>query len=101
MAQESIGAEIAELRGAFNGLKDQILVDNAYMKGKLDTIVAALATKVGMEAYERDTGKFNRRLHDIEIKSPAIIQQIVLVLSTGTVAALVSAVVSYLMGKLP
>lgn len=94
---DNIGERIAGLEAEFRSFKEQITTDNSYIKGKLDVIVAALSTKVGLEAYERETGKFNARLHDVEIKSPAIIRDIVLVLSTG----MVMAVVTYLIGQLP
>lgn len=94
---DNIGERIAGLEAEFKSFKEQILSDNSYIKGKLDVIVAALSTKVGLEAYERESGKFNSRIHDMEIRSPAIVRDIVLVLSTGVVMA----VITFLINRLP
>ena len=94
---DNIGERIAGLEAEFRGFKEQITTDNSYIKGKLDVIVTALSSKVGMEAYEREMGKFNTRIHDMEIRSPAFVRDIVLVLSTGTIMA----IISYLISQLP
>lgn len=92
-----IGERIASLEAEFRSFKEQITTDNSYIKGKLDVIVAALSTKVGLEAYERETGRFNTRIHNMEIRSPAIIRDIVLVLSTGVVMG----VITYMISRVP
>lgn len=97
MPDPTIGERIAGLEAEFRSFKEQITTDNSYIKGKLDVIVAALSTKVGLEAYERESNKFNTRLHGMEVRTPVIVQQITLVLSTGVIMA----VVSYLINRLP
>lgn len=96
MADATIGERIASLEAEVSGFKAQILSDNAYIKGKLDAIVTALATKVGLEAYEREMGKFNARMRSIEVQPSTIIQQMVLGATMGIVVAIISYVVSHL-----
>ncbi len=109
---DSIGERVAALTASFNGFKDEMVSNNKYVREKLDTITASLPNKVDrpycqdrhekldglIREVEKD-GKYEKLADKVDIlegKTPAIIQQIVLVFATGTVMA----IVSYVIGKL-
>ncbi len=107
-----LGERIAALESSFNGFRDEMLSNNKYVRGKLDTITAALPDKVdrpycqdqheklddNLREIEKD-GKHDKltvRVEKLEQKAPAIVQYIVLIFATGTVMS----IVSYVIGKL-
>lgn len=110
---DNIGERIASLEAALKSFRHEMLKDNEYLRDKVDSIVTLLSRKVDRAyCYERH-GKLDERLGEaekdgkhselekriraLELKAPAIIQQIVLVLSMG----IVMAVVSHLINQLP
>ena len=110
---DNIGERIAGLEVGLKSFRHEMLKDNAYIREKLDFIVNLLPEKVDRSyCYERHDkldekvgelerdGKYEKlaeKVGELEKKTPVIVQQIVLVLSTG----IVMAIVSYLIGKIP
>ena len=113
MAETNIGERIAGLEVGLKSFRHEMLKDNEYIRNKLDFIVNLLPEKVDRSyCYERHDkldekvselekdGKYEKlteKVNKLEQKTPVIIQQIVLVLSTG----IVMAIVSYVIGRLP
>lgn len=109
----NIGERLAGIEAAFNSFRHEILDDNKYIRDKLDTIADSLSQKVDrtycqdrheklgdkVADLEKDGkhDKLEKRIRALELKAPAIIRDIVLVFSTGTVMA----AVSYLISRLP
>ena len=110
MADTNIGERIAGLEAEFKSFRNETLKDNTYIRQKLDYIANLLPEKVdrpychtrhekldekvgGLEKDGRYT-TLDERLRELEQKAPAIIQQIVLVLSTGVVMAIISYAIS-------
>lgn len=110
---DNIGERIAGLEVGFKSFRDEMLKDNEYIRTKLDAIAESLTNKVDRSyCYERHdrldekvgelekNGKYEKlaeKIGELEKKTPVIVQQIVLVLSTGVVMA----IVSYVIGRIP
>ena len=92
MADTNIGERVATLEAQFEAFQNHVTTNQRQIMDKLDKIEVAFETR---------REKVNTKFAEIDKKTPAIIQQIVLVLSTGSVAAIISAAVSYWMSKLP
>ena len=102
---DNIGERIAGLEAEFKSFRNETLKDNEYIRNKLDYIANLLPEKVDRaychtrhEKLDEKVGELNKngkytvleeRLRELEQKAPAIIQQIVLVLSTGIVGGVV------------
>ena len=107
-----IGERIASLEAEFKSFRNETLMNNAYIRQKLDDIANLLPQKVGrpycQTRHEKlgetireieKNGKYEKlaeKVEELQQRTPAIIQQIVLVFATGTVMA----IVSYVIGKL-
>lgn len=92
---DKIGERIASLEARFEGFQqrfdtfqDQMSTNQGLIMAKLDKIETIFETR---------KIRVDDKLSEMEKKTPAIIQQIVLVLSTG----IVMAIVSYLIKQLP
>jgi len=97
MLDTNIGERIASLEAEFRGFRSEMLKDNEYIKRRLDTIVDGLSSKVDRSyCYERHN-KLDDVIGELRIKTPAIIQTIVVALTTGLVMALAT----YVIGHLP
>ncbi|MBC8520761.1 MAG: hypothetical protein H8D26_02040 [Methanomicrobia archaeon] len=95
MAETNVGERIASLEARFNGFQqrfdtfqDQMSTNQGLIMGKLDKIEGG---------FEARRTRVDNKFSELDKKTPALIQQIVLVLSTGVVMA----VVSYLISGLP
>ena len=95
MADTNIGERIASLEARFEGFQqrfdtfqDQMATNQDLIMAKLDKIETIFDTR---------RIRVDNKISEMEKKTPAIIQQIVLVLSTGVVMA----IVSYVIGRLP
>ncbi len=107
-----LGERIAALESSFNGFRDEMLSNNKYVRGKLDTITASLPNKVDrpycQERHDKlddnfreieKNGKYEKlakKVEDLQKRAPAVIQYIVLVSAMGVV----SAIISFVMDKL-
>lgn len=101
---DNIGERIASLEAEFRAFRSEMTKDNEYIRQKLDYIADSLTEKVDKSdcnpKHEKLNGGYEKiveRITELEKKTPVIVQQIVLVLSTG----IVMAVVSYLISGLP
>ena len=94
---ENIGERVASLEAALKSFRHEMLKDNDYIKKKLDKIADTLTEKVDRPYCLDRHEKVNSRLRTLEQKAPAIIQQIVLVLSMG----IVTTIISYFISRLP
>jgi len=99
---------VTRVETAFHGLKDSLELqfkrlddDNDYIKQKLDAILEILPGKVDNPACETRHGGLDKRVRRLEQSVPAVIQTIVIALTTGIVMAIVTAIVSYLVARLP
>lgn len=99
---------VAQLETAFGDLKEFLEVqfkhvdeDNAYIKQKLDGIVEILPGKVDNLDCDTKHGGLDKRVRRLEQSVPAVIQTVVIALTTGIVMAIVTAIVSYLVARLP
>ena len=105
MVETNIGERIASLEAEFKSFRNETLKDNEYIRNKLDFIANLLPEKVDRsychtrhDKLDEKIGELDKdgrytaleeRLRELEQKAPAIIQQIVLVLSTGIVMGVV------------
>ena len=99
---------VAGLETAFHGVKEFLEVqfkhiddDNAYIRQKLDAIVEILPGKVDNPDCDTKHGGLDKRVRRLEQSVPAVIQTIVIALTTGIVMAIVTAIVSYVVARLP
>ncbi len=112
MAEATIGERISALEATVEGFMKETVSTNKYIRGKLDDIAEAMPDKVDrpycQTRHEKlgetireieKNGKYEKlaeKVEELQQRTPAIIQQIVLVFATGTVMA----IVSYVIGKL-
>ena len=110
---DNVGERIAGLEAAFKGFRNEMLKDTEYIRNKLDAIADSLSQKVDkpycQDRHEKLNGKvaelgknnkhseLEKRVRTLEQKVPAVVQQIVLVLSTGVVMT----IISYLINRAP
>ena len=95
MTEINVGERVASLEARFNGFQqrfdtfqNQMATNQNLIMEKLDKIETAFETR---------RMRVDNRIADLEKKTPAIIQQLVLVFSTGAVMS----VISYLINRLP
>ena len=96
MAGENIGQRIAALEAEFKSFKEQILSDNQYVKERLDKIIEILGSKVDKTNCQAKHEKIDERLTTFDKSNPAIIQTIIVALTTGGIMAVVSYIISHL-----
>jgi len=96
MAGENIGQRIAALEAEFKSFKEQILSDNQYVKEKLDKIIEILGSKVDKSNCQIRHEKIDERLTTFDKSNPALIQTIIVALTTGGIMAVVSYIISHL-----
>ncbi len=101
---DQIGERIASLEAEFRSFRQEMLKDNQYIKSKLDKIEEGLSNKVDREyclnrhdRLDKQVEEAEKSIRALERQAPAVVKEIVLVLSTGIVMAMVS----YLIGQLP
>ena len=96
MAGENIGERIAALEAEFKSFKGQILSDNQYVKERLDKIIEILGGKVDKVNCQSKHEKIDERLTTFDKSNPAIIQSIIVALTTGGVMTIVSYIISHI-----
>ena len=96
MAGENIGERIAALKADFKSFKEQILSDNQYVKERLDKIIEILGSKVDKTNCQAKHEKIDERLTTFDKSNPAIIQSIIVALTTGGVMTIVSYIISHI-----
>lgn len=103
---DNVGERIAGLEAAFKSFRNEMLKDTEYIRNKLDSIADSLSQKVDRpycqdrhEKLDNKVGSLEKngkheellkRIRVLEQKAPAIIQQIVLVLATGLMMAVIT-----------